>query len=170
MPILQFALPYVVTGLIMLWVLYTDWKERKIYNLAVVLVLICAVYVNWPNFYQLGTSLLFSFVFFLPFWLMKGLGGGDFKIMMALGALVGIMNSFVIFLIAAIPCLIYTAAKKLIQSKKVFQEFTRDTIFALKMATMGQLKTAVVLNKQESIPLGCWLCLGYYVWLINQIL
>lgn len=163
-------LAHVVTGLIMLWVFYTDWKERKIYNVAVVAVLICAAYLNWPNIYLAGTSLLFSFVFFLPFWLMKGLGGGDFKLMIVLGALVGVINSFVIFLIAAIPCLIYTTIKKIFQSKEILREYIRDAAFSLKMISMGQLKTAVALSRQESIPLGCWLCLGYYVWLTIQVI
>lgn len=157
---------YIVIGVIMLYVFYTDWKQRVIYNTAIVLMLVCAVFMNIDNMDKMIHGLVISFVYFIPFWFIKGIGGGDFKLLVALGASVGIINNFIIFLVAAIPCVIYVIIKSFMRSKEELTVLAGDIVFSCKMLSMGQLKTVVDMSRREKVPFGCWLCGSYYVYLI----
>ncbi len=157
---------YFVLGIIMCYICYTDWKERKIYNNAIIAIIACAVWFNIDNMTQVVNGLLISFVFFIPFWIMRGLGGGDFKLLMALGASIGVINSFIVFLLAAIPCIIYVAIKSYMKSREELMALAGDVVFSCKMVSIGQLKTAVDISRREKVRFGCWLCGSYYAWVI----
>lgn len=149
-------------------VFYTDYRYRTIINPIVFAILLVGIYQN-PNIsllYNVG----FAFMFFLPFWATGGLGGGDYKLMMALAALIGVYSSMVVFILGAVPCLVYSVIKKLFQNKELFYAYQRDIVFNIKMVSMGQLSTAAKLSQGESVPLGCWLAFGYYVWLIGGVI
>lgn len=155
---------FIIAAVVMGVVFYTDYRYRKIYNLLVLVVLALGIYQYHDM--SIITNVLFAFAFFLPFWLMGGMGGGDFKLMVALAALLGVYNSFVVFILGSVPCLIYIAIKKLLQNKEAFKAYMRDTVFSLRLSAMGQMGVAAKLAPGESIPLGCWLAIGYYAWLI----
>lgn len=71
-----------------------DIRSRKVHNSLVISIFIVAA---WAAIQQagasaalaVGTSLIAAFAFCLPLYLMKAVGGGDFKLMMALSPLLG---------------------------------------------------------------------------------
>lgn len=154
--------PYILTGFAMLIILGFDFMERRIPNQLVLLILFAGIYVH-PNISTV-TNLLIAIAFFLPFYLIGGIGGGDFKLMMALSALTGYYDSMLIYIFGVIPCIIFISIKKL--SEGQFGKFKNDTVFGLKLMAMGQTSQAVKLTSGETVPLGCWLSVGYYIWLI----
>ena len=84
----------------------TDWKNGKVYNKVtypgILLGLIISVFSTSPNFPQSLVGALGSFLFYGLFW-GRGLGAGDIKLMIAVGALQGI--TFVIFASLYILCI-----------------------------------------------------------------
>jgi len=52
------------------------------------------------KFSLLGLGL--GFVLFLPLFALRGMGGGDVKLMAAIGAMAGVSNTFVIFILTAV--------------------------------------------------------------------
>ncbi len=153
---------FIIAAIVMGVVFYTDYRYRKIYNPLVLIVLLLGVYQHHDI--SIVNNMLFAFVVFLPFFLM-GLGGGDFKLMVALAALLGALNSFMVYLIGSVLCLIYITIKKLFKGKEAFKTHMRETVFSTKLSIMGQTKVAGELTPGERIPLGCWLAIGYYIWL-----
>lgn len=153
----------VIAAVVMGIVFYTDYRYREIHNPVVLIILALGVYQHHDIL--IISNMLFAFMFFLPFWLMGGMGGGDFKLMVALAVLLGVYNSFVVFILGSVPCLIYIAIKKLIENKEAFKAYMRDTVFSLRLSAMGQMGVVAKLVPGESIPLGCWLAIGYYAWL-----
>ena len=156
------AVAQVIVALTMLYIMLKDWKEKIIPNWTVVLICICGIWINWQTLHVVITGIGIMFVFFFPFWAAKALGGGDLKLMMALGAFVGVYQGFLIFLLGAIPCLVFAVFQKLRQSKESLIKLLQSTTFALKMQMLGQLKL-LSHSAQESIPLGTWIALGYFI-------
>jgi prepilin peptidase CpaA len=84
-----------------------DVKYRRIPNWLVVTGLVWGIAMNvflfgWPG---LKTSLIgigIAFVIYFPLFMLRGMGAGDVKLMMAIGALVGPANWFLIFMITGI--------------------------------------------------------------------
>ena len=84
-----------------------DIRYRRIPNWLVATGLILGIALNSFLFEWAGlkTSLLgvgLAFIIYFPLYLLRGMGAGDVKLMMAVGALVGPMPWFGIFLITGI--------------------------------------------------------------------
>jgi prepilin signal peptidase PulO-like enzyme (type II secretory pathway) len=155
-------LPDIIVGLALAWASYTDHKKRIIPNYCVLIVLACGIWQAYPNISAALLSAFTMFIIFSLFWFSGGLGGGDLKLMAALGCFAGVLGAMQIFLYGAIPCIIYTFTQK--WRKGVLQETLKSTYLSLKWCAMGQLKTAVQFSSGDSAPLGGWMFIGYLVW------
>jgi prepilin peptidase CpaA len=84
-----------------------DIKYRRIPNWLVATGLLLGVILNTFLFEWTGlkASLLgigFAFIIYFPLYLLRGMGAGDVKLMMAVGALVGPASWFAIFIVTGI--------------------------------------------------------------------
>lgn len=84
-----------------------DVATRRIPN-TVTMVGICAGLAlnlwiqGWRGLVTGGLGILMGALVFLPLFLLRGMGGGDVKLMAAIGAISGPANCFVIFLLTSI--------------------------------------------------------------------
>lgn len=109
---------YFVTVLACLICAVTDWKTGKVYNKitypAILFGIIISIFSTSPNLPQSMVGILGSFLLYGLFW-GKGLGAGDIKLMIAVGALQGfpfvIYASFYILCIAAVFSIFHLAWK-----------------------------------------------------------
>lgn len=97
---------YFVVVVVCLICAFTDWKDGKVYNKvtypAIVLGLIISIFSTSLNLPQSLVGAFGSFLIYGLFW-GRGLGAGDIKLMVAIGALQGI--TFVVFASLYILCL-----------------------------------------------------------------
>lgn len=106
MTVLPFALA-VVLGVLVVVAAVLDFRTRRVPNWltagGVVVGLGLHVFLDgWGGlkFSLLGLGL--GFVIFLPLFALRGMGGGDVKLMAAIGAMAGVTNTFVIFILTAV--------------------------------------------------------------------
>ena len=58
--------------------------------------------LHWAGFRQAGLGLALAFAVYFPLFALRAMGGGDVKLMAAVGAIVGPSNWFVIFILTAL--------------------------------------------------------------------
>ena len=84
-----------------------DLRERRVPNWLTILALAAGIGINvgyghtaglWMSLKGVGLALLI----YLPLYLLRGVGGGDLKLMAGIGAIVGPANWFKLWLITAI--------------------------------------------------------------------
>jgi len=85
----------------------TDWRTRRIPNWLTVSSLALGTGLQawlggWAGLQSAGYGLGVALAIGLPLYLLRGLGGGDVKMMAAAGAITGPMNFLYIFLINAV--------------------------------------------------------------------
>jgi len=104
---------------------WTDWRFRRIPNWITVPALLLGIGLNtfvggWPGARSslLGAGL--GFVLLLPFALARGLGMGDLKLVVALGAILGPQHLIVV-LFATILLNAIIAVAMMVQKKRVRQ-------------------------------------------------
>ena len=103
---LPFPLPAVLATLVVLAAVL-DFRSRTVPNWLTVSGAVAGVALHvWLNgwgglrFSLLGLGL--GFLIFLPLFALRGMGGGDVKLMAAVGAMAGVSNTFVIFILTAV--------------------------------------------------------------------
>ena len=84
-----------------------DLRYRRIPNWLSVAGLICGIALNvrllhWAGLRPAGLGLALAFAVYLPLFALRAMGGGDLKLMAAVGAIVGPSNWFVIFILTAL--------------------------------------------------------------------
>ena len=104
---------------------WTDWRFRRIPNWITLPALLLGIGINtvaggWPGARNslLGAGL--GFVLLLPFALARGLGMGDLKLVVALGAILGPQHLIVV-LFATILLNGFIAVAMMVQKKRVRQ-------------------------------------------------
>ncbi len=148
--------------LILLIIAVFDFKIYTIHN-KLVLPLVIAGVVYQLLFGSLFSLLLgFSLGFIIGFicFVSGGMGGGDVKLMVAIGAWLGFENFILITLIASIFGLIWAMIDFIKQGK--LKEKTKHIIMQLKMFRFVGFKALDVKNKdmKKPIPFGSCLVLG----------
>ncbi len=103
-------LPFPVDGALAVLVLMaavSDFRARTVPNWLTVSGALLGVGLHvylsgWSGakFSLLGLGL--GFLIFLPLFALRGMGGGDVKLMAAIGAMAGVSNTFVIFILTAL--------------------------------------------------------------------
>lgn len=101
--------PPIETTLVLLVLLAAvyDLRYRRIPNWLVVAGLILGFALNAALFHltglrQAGLGSALAFAVYFPLFVLRAMGGGDVKLMLAIGALVGPLNWFILFLLAAV--------------------------------------------------------------------
>lgn len=103
---LPFPIPAVLAVLVTL-AATLDARSRRVPNWLTVSGAVAGLVLHtytsgWggAKFSLLGLGL--GFVIFLPLFALRGMGGGDVKLMAAIGAMAGVSNTFVIFILTAV--------------------------------------------------------------------
>ena len=123
------------------WAGWLDWRSRRIPNWLTVPALLVGIGINsvasaWPGTKAalegagLGLGLL------LPFVLARGLGAGDWKLMGALGALLG-PNRLVVVLLGTVFIAGIMAVAQMVRSRRVRQTLDNLWVLLLAIATFG---------------------------------
>lgn len=123
--------------------LYTDLKERKIYNKVTIVAIAFALLLNTSStgieglVFTLKGMLLGLGLLILPF-VMGGLGAGDVKLIMAIGALKGayfafyaVLGTFFVGGIIAIAILVY---------KRVFLKTVKNIFMSIFVMFIGKVQ------------------------------
>lgn len=166
-----------ILSLILLLAVYSDIKYRKIYNKITMPGILLGFLVNIYE-KKLIAGLLFSFeglvlgilLFILPF-ILGGLGGGDVKLMGAVGAFKGPLFVFYAIISAALVNGIF-AMLFLAREKKLF--FTLKKIYYAIVNTIlfkSSLNPEDIENKNNDkikIPYGIGLAIGTFLIILLQ--
>jgi prepilin peptidase CpaA len=81
---------------------FTDLRERRIPNWLTVAGLIAGFAIHWPDPLTALQGAALAFTVHIPFFWLRALGGGDVKLMTALGAIVGPRHWLTIFAFSAV--------------------------------------------------------------------
>ena len=84
-----------------------DIRYRRIPNWLVVIGMVWGLGMNaflfeWPGLKMALIGIGLAFLVYFPLFLLRGMGAGDVKLMMAIGALIGPANWFLLFLVTGI--------------------------------------------------------------------
>jgi len=102
------ALPVkIALALLVLAAAATDIRSRTVPNGLTVTGVVCGVLLNsslngWGGLKGSLLGLLVGLSLFLPLFLLRGMGGGDVKLMAAIGSMAGVTDTIVIFMLTAI--------------------------------------------------------------------
>jgi len=151
-----------IVAAVLVAVCWTDFKERRIPNWTVLVVLVVAALTHRGDWQCAALGFFYPFLLFFPFWAAGSVGGGDLKMVSALGAFGGGISGLYVFLFASIPCALTQLFKAARRGRLL--PLLKSTFFALRMCAAGQMKMAAEVSEKESVPLGCWLLPGFLVW------
>ena len=130
----------------------TDVRKYKVQNIVTFpLMLTGFIYNGWASYTQfLGTDLsvwescassalglAFGFVILLPFYLMGGMGAGDVKLLMGIGAWLQWPNVFIVFITGALAGGIYSLAL-MVWSGNLSETWWKFRLLAYRMSTAGK--------------------------------
>ncbi|MGE5372401.1 MAG: prepilin peptidase [Solirubrobacterales bacterium] len=152
----------ILIGLILCWVFYTDYTERRIPNTAVICVLVVAAWVHRLEPAVALTGFATVLLLFLPFALVGAYGAGDWKMSAALAGFAGFTGGLYIFVFSGIPAILFHSIRKQIQAKNGLSFW--NSLFLVRLALQGQLRTAAHLSGDDRIPFGCWMLAGFVAW------
>jgi prepilin peptidase CpaA len=85
----------------------TDISRRVVPNALTVTGLICGFLLNtslhgWGGLKQALFGFIVGLALFLPLFLLRGMGGGDVKLMAAIGSMAGVTDTIIIFILTAV--------------------------------------------------------------------
>jgi len=116
------------------------------------------------------TSLIGFFVgFAIGFiaWTLKGMGGGDLKLIAALGAWMGLYPLTVVMLFSSLVGLLWFVLRS-IHQKKFFNR-VYDFLFGLYLFKVVGIKNLFKFEKDNTVPFGTCIAIGYIIALIQFI-
>lgn len=127
------AIQWIVAG-ITLTAAFTDLRSRIIPNWLVVTGLASGFVLNillagWTGLSQSCLGFGLALLIYVPLFILRAMGGGDVKLMAAVGSLVGPQNWFLIFLLASIAGGLY--ALVLLFARNVYGGVFRNVIHIL---------------------------------------
>lgn len=129
-------------GLVALAAAYFDWRERRVPNWLTLAGLIAGLAANvflahtaglWTSLKGAGIAL----AIYLPLYLLRGVGGGDLKLMVAIGAIAGPRDWITIWLITAL--LGGFAALVVVALQHRLLQTLQNVGFILKSLAMGRV-------------------------------
>ena len=91
---------------------FTDFKSRRIPNWLVLIGLVAGFGLNaalggWSGLAAAGLGFGLALLIYVPLFILRAMGGGDVKLMAAIGCLAGPHNWFTIFILASIAGAVY---------------------------------------------------------------
>lgn len=158
---------YLLLIIMLCAVTVTDIRSRRIPNLFS-LGGMCAGLISWgfldgwPGLLHSVLGILVGGALFFPFYLLRGMGAGDVKLMAAVGAFLGPMHAFNAGLVVAIVGGVI-AAIAAIRSGRL-GEALRDSIAILSRDKAR--KTLDNASRSESIPYGLAISSGVLLYLV----
>ncbi len=169
--LMKFSALYLIDFIVAVAVIvsvYTDLKERKIYNAVVIPAALTGLVVN--SVFTGTNGLIFSLkglgaglgLLFIPF-LLGGFGAGDVKLMGAIGALKGAFFVFKVFLATGIAGGIL-AILVLVKQRRLLLTLKRIWFsFSILIGSIFKINTLQSLDKaefHESLPYGLAIGIG----------
>lgn len=159
-----------------LYLAYTDMTKRIIYDIVTIPMiiggLVYGVYAG--NLLQVLCGVVFGFtVSFVAAWVTNGgIGGGDIKLLTALGAWLGFWNLVSIILISVLLAVIWDVLRQLkngrfkqVVSYRIVPKI-RGLYFEYGLGIEGAMyKPEVVIDRQDSIPFGAFFIIT--AWLLQ---
>lgn len=146
----------IALGCVILISLYTDLKEKKIYNKVILSGLVAALLLHillqgWPAgiLFVVGGFLVGTALLFLPF-AAGGLGAGDVKLLAVVGALKGIEFVFAVFLVSALWGGLF-ALILLIKQKRTFSAL-KNIFYSFYVFLFSGFKINSLPSYRESSP------------------
>lgn len=117
------GIAYLSLAMITVWATISDLKTRKIPNILTVTALGCglawqAIFHGWPGLADAAAGFAIGFGTFFVLWLTGGGGGGDAKLMAALGAWLGFRPTLYVLFISTVLVLVITIFQRITGRKK----------------------------------------------------
>ena len=134
----------------------TDLLYRKIYNTVLISMFLVTLYLHQNNLPEFFTALLVSTIFIITLYKLKFFAGGDAKLLIILGAIVGYPDLFYLFSTIFIIGGLQAIANKAWLIKR------RDN------EALSQAFSERVNNKtQKNLPYALSILLGYLIFLLQ---
>jgi prepilin peptidase CpaA len=133
------ALPVIVVLAAVLIAAVTDIWKFKVYN-ALTLPLLAAGLIYHGLRYELAGSLggvLFGFAALVPLYVLGGMGGGDVKLMAAIGAWLGMPLTFFVFIASSLAAGLY-ALGLVVVTGRLGETVVNLQIIWLRLASVGR--------------------------------
>lgn len=159
-------LVYLPLVLLLCAVTVIDIRTRRIPNLislnGIALGFICWTWLaGWHGVAHASLGMLVGFVLFFPFYLARGMGAGDVKLMAAVGSFLGPSHAFYASLVVAVVGGFIAALAALRQGR--LGEALRGSFAVLtRSASIKTLENSV---RSESIPYGLAIAAGVVCYL-----
>ena len=157
-----------MAGLVCAGAAWWDWRERLIPNWLCLGGLLCGFVVNDWLFAMKGLAL--ALAIHLPLYALRATGGGDVKLMAALGALLGVDDWLRLFIVSAV--LGGVVAIGFVMSRGVLGETFRRVGFVLSSLVRGRApyKTNPELDvgsgMGRTLPRGVIVAMAYVGWVL----
>lgn len=173
------SLLYSLYGFLLIAVLVsavTDLRSRRIPNLVtyptVILALsVYGLYAGLPGVFFSLKGLGFGFALLLVPYLLGGMGAGDVKLMAAVGSVLGVRHTFVVFLIIAV--IGGVAALAMLAARRQLLLTLRQIVTSFQVfcsgAGIAALKVDRTKLQREGIPYGAVIACGTVVFFVFQI-
>jgi prepilin peptidase CpaA len=123
------------------WAGWADWRTRRIPNRLTLPALLFGVLANtvawgWPGAKAALEGAGLGLALLLPFVLLRGLGAGDWKLMGALGAILG-PQKFVVVLLGTVFIAGIFAVVQMARAKRMKQTLANTVVLMTAFATFG---------------------------------
>jgi prepilin peptidase CpaA len=133
------AVPMIIVLTAVLVAAVTDIWKFRVYN-ALTLPLLAGGLIYHGFRYEISDSLLgvlFGFAALVPLYIVGGMGGGDVKLMAAVGAWLGMPLTFYVFIASSLAAGLYSIGL-VVWTRRVGETFVNLHIMWLRLASVGR--------------------------------